>query len=44
MLKAMICMHAARPTGGEVHDTKLDDYRKCHSDIINDDGNLRCQR
>lgn len=31
-------------SSGEVHDTKLDDYRKCHSDIINDNGNLRCQR
>ncbi|HYX53360.1 MAG TPA: CVNH domain-containing protein, partial [Candidatus Limnocylindrales bacterium] len=29
---------------GGLHDTKLDDYRKCHSDIINDNGNLRCQR
>ncbi len=38
-------LHARCQTnGGEVHNTKLDDYRKCHSDIINDDGNLRCQR
>ncbi len=38
-------LHArCQTSSGEVHDTKLDDYRKCHSDIINDDGNLRCQR
>jgi CVNH domain len=30
--------------GGDVRDAKLDDYRKCQSDIINDDGRLRCQR
>jgi hypothetical protein len=38
-------LHARCQTNsGEVHDTKLDDYRKCHGDIINDNGNLRCQR
>ena len=38
-------LHARCQTNsGEVHNTKLDDYRKCHSDIINDNGNLRCQR
>lgn len=30
--------------GGGLHDTKLDDFRKCRSDIINDNGNLRCQK
>jgi hypothetical protein len=29
---------------GDVRDAKLDDYRKCKSDIINDDGRLRCQK
>jgi CVNH domain len=29
---------------GDVRDAKLDDYRKCRSDIINDDGRLRCQK
>lgn len=29
---------------GDVRDAKLDDYRKCNSDIINDDGRLRCQK
>lgn len=29
---------------GDVRDTKLDDYRKCQSDIINDNGQLRCQK
>jgi hypothetical protein len=29
---------------GDVHDAKLDDYRKCQSDIINDNGQLRCQK
>ncbi|HEX2330515.1 MAG TPA: CVNH domain-containing protein [Candidatus Angelobacter sp.] len=29
---------------GNLHDAKLDDFQKCRSDIINDDGNLRCQR
>jgi hypothetical protein len=38
-------LHAhCQTSSGQVHDTKLDDYRKCHSDIINDDGNLRCQK
>lgn len=30
--------------GGDIRDAKLDDYRKCKSDIINDDGHLRCQK
>jgi len=29
---------------GSVHDASLDDYKKCKSDIINDDGHLRCQK
>lgn len=29
---------------GDVHDASLDDYKKCKSDIINDDGHLRCQK
>lgn len=29
---------------GDIRDAKLDDYRKCKSDIINDDGRLRCQK
>lgn len=29
---------------GDTHDAKLDDYRKCQSDIINDNGQLRCQK
>ena len=29
---------------GGTHDAKLDDYRKCKSDIINDDGKLHCER
>jgi len=38
-------LHArCQTSSGELHDTKLDDYQKCHSDIINDNGNLRCQR
>lgn len=38
-------LHArCQTSSGEVHDTKLDDYRSCHADIINDNGNLRCQR
>jgi hypothetical protein len=28
--------------GGDWHNTSLDDYRKCHGQIVNDDGNLRC--
>jgi CVNH domain len=27
---------------GDWHKTSLDDYQKCHGQIINDDGNLRC--
>jgi hypothetical protein len=30
--------------GGNLRDAKLDDFRKCKSDIINDDGRLRCQK
>jgi CVNH domain-containing protein len=33
-----------RSKSGDIHDTSLDDYKKCKSDIINDDGNLRCQK
>lgn len=29
---------------GDTRDAKLDDYKKCRSDIINDDGHLRCQK
>ncbi|MGZ4872230.1 MAG: CVNH domain-containing protein [Candidatus Angelobacter sp.] len=29
---------------GGARDSKLDDFRKCKSDIINDDGRLRCER
>jgi hypothetical protein len=29
---------------GDVRDTKLDNYRNCQSDIINDNGQLRCQK
>jgi len=29
---------------GDLKDAKLDDYRKCKSDIINDDGHLRCEK
>lgn len=29
---------------GDLKDAKLDDYRKCKSDIINDDGRLRCDK
>jgi len=29
---------------GDLRDAKLDDYRKCKSDIINDDGHLRCDK
>ncbi|HKD78708.1 MAG TPA: CVNH domain-containing protein [Candidatus Angelobacter sp.] len=29
---------------GDVRDAKLDDYAKCRSDIINDDGHLRCSK
>ena len=30
--------------GGDWHDAKLDDFQKCRSDIINDDGHLRCSK
>jgi CVNH domain-containing protein len=33
-----------RSRSGDIHDTSLDDYKKCKSEIINDDGNLRCQK
>jgi hypothetical protein len=29
---------------GGAHDSKLDDFRKCKSDIVNDDGKLHCER
>jgi hypothetical protein len=29
---------------GNAHDAKLDDYQKCKSEIINDDGHLRCEK
>lgn len=31
-------------TGGDWRGAKLDDYGKCRSDIINDDGHLRCSK
>lgn len=31
-------------TGGDTRHAKLDDYQKCRSDIINDDGHLRCSK
>ena len=31
-----------KTANGDWHNTKLDDYRKCHGQIINDDGNLKC--
>lgn len=31
-------------SGGDLRDAKLDDFRKCKSDIINDNGRLRCQK
>ena len=38
-------LHARCQTrGGDIRDAKLDDFRKCKSDIINDDGRLRCQK
>lgn len=38
-------LHARCQTnGGDMRDAKLDDYKKCRSDIINDDGHLRCQK
>ena len=30
--------------GGDWRGAKLDDYQKCRSDIINDDGHLRCSK
>jgi hypothetical protein len=30
--------------GGDARHAKLDDYQKCTSDIINDDGHLRCSK
>lgn len=30
--------------GGDARHAKLDDYQKCRSDIINDDGHLRCSK
>ncbi|HLW53992.1 MAG TPA: CVNH domain-containing protein [Candidatus Angelobacter sp.] len=30
--------------GGDTRHAKLDDYQKCRSDIINDDGHLRCSK
>jgi CVNH domain len=36
-------LHARCQTGdGGWHNTKLDDYNKCHGDIVNDNGNLHC--
>ncbi len=35
---------SCRTSGGDMRDAKLDDYRKCKSDIINDNGRLRCQK
>ena len=29
---------------GDAHDTKLDDFQKCKSEIINDNGHLRCEK
>lgn len=31
-----------KTVNGDWRNTKLDDYRKCHGQIINDDGNLKC--
>jgi hypothetical protein len=31
-------------SGGDTRHAKLDDYQKCRSDIINDDGHLRCSK
>ncbi len=31
-----------KTVNGDWHNTKLDDYRKCHGQIVNDDGNLKC--
>jgi len=36
-------LHARCQTrDGSWHETKLDDYNKCHGDILNDNGNLKC--
>jgi hypothetical protein len=38
-------LHARCQTSdGNWHGTKLDDYNKCHGDIFNDNGNLRCAK
>ena len=38
-------LHARCQTSdGSWHNTKLDDYNKCHGDIINDNGDLRCSK
>src|SRR5947209_4794210 len=38
-------LEARCPTnGGDWRGAKLDDYQKCKSDIINDDGHLRCSK
>jgi hypothetical protein len=38
-------LHArCQTTDGGWHNTKLDDYNKCHGDIINDNGDLRCSK
>jgi hypothetical protein len=31
-----------KTVNGDWHNTKLDDYRKCHGQIVNEDGNLKC--
>jgi len=38
-------LHARCQTNdGGWHNTKLDDYNKCHGDIINDNGDLHCSK
>lgn len=38
-------LHARCQTSdGSWHSTKLDDYQKCHGDIVNDNGNLHCAK
>jgi hypothetical protein len=38
-------LHARCQTSdGGWHNTKLDDYNKCHGDIVNDNGDLRCSK
>jgi hypothetical protein len=38
-------LHARCQTNdGNWHNTKLDDYNKCHGDIINDNGDLHCSK